>query len=413
MLSSYLRLSSNLNKLLITRIRARTPFPNNSRHFARAVEPPSEEPLEEQPKRRWLALTGIGLAGASIIGFSVWASYTEEPQAPQLDIFQDYELLKNKRISNSTNLLTIQPCTFGPRAYKSSLDNERVADAAKKGVWSVQIKHPLLTIARLYTPLPPFLSDSPPPTPAEKFGVLSKHPEENQLRFLIRNNPEGELSKYLSRVQAGARLELRGPYQEFEIPEEVENIVFLAGGTGISPAIQMTHSLLDGPSNASKPSINILWANRRAEECSGGSIAPPVPPENIFLRAWSNLAAKDTTQSKMGINSHKPESPIVSELSTLQARYTGNLNISYFADDQQRFITQQDIQRRLQNSGRGNLDRGSGKNSGKNLILISGPDGFVEYFAGAKVWKEGKELQGNLGGLLKKMDLQDWTVWKL
>ncbi|KAI4175499.1 MAG: hypothetical protein LQ343_001699 [Gyalolechia ehrenbergii] len=413
MLSSYLRLSPNFNKLSIPKLGARTPFPNHSRRFARAVEPLSEESSEEQPKRRWLALAGIGLTGASILGFTVWAAIPEEPQAPQLDVFQDYELLKNKRISNTSNLLTIQPSTFGPRAYKSSLDNERVADAARKGVWSVQIKHPLLTIARLYTPLPPFLSDSPQPTAKEEFGVLSMHPEENQLRFLIRNNPEGELSKYLSRMQAGGRLELRGPYQEFVIPEEVENIVFLAGGTGISPAIQVAHSLLESPPNRPKPSINILWANRRAEDCSGGSIAPHLPPENIFLRAWSNIAGTGTTRSRMGVNSNQPESPIVSELSTLKARYTGHLDINYFADDQQRFITQQDIQRRLQNSVRGNSDRESGRNSGSNLILISGPDGFVEYFAGPKVWKDGKELQGNLGGLLKNMDIHGWAVWKL
>ncbi|KAL8932448.1 MAG: hypothetical protein Q9216_006833 [Gyalolechia sp. 2 TL-2023] len=409
MLKSYHRLSPNFNRLSIAK--ARTPYLITSRHLAHAAEPSSEETSEEQPKRRWLALLGIGLTGASVIGFTVWATNAEEPQAPQRDVFQDYELLKNKRLSNSSNLLAIQPATFGPRAYKTSLDNERVADAAKKGIWSVQIKHPLLTIARLYTPLPPFLSDSPPPTAREEFGFLSNHPEENQLRILIRNHPEGELSRFLSRMQAGGRLELRGPYQEFEIPEDVKNIVFLAGGTGISPAIQMAHSLLQSPPDAPKPSLNILWANRHAEDCSGGPIASPLPSENFILRAWSSVAGKNKKEPRNGVDPNQPESPIVSELSTLKARYAGNLDISYFADERQRFITQRDIQRRLQSTG--GDSRGSEESSGRNLILISGPDGFVEHFAGPKVWKEGRELQGNLGGVLQKMNLYGWTVWKL
>ncbi|KAI4180667.1 MAG: hypothetical protein L6R41_007085 [Letrouitia leprolyta] len=413
MLKLYLRLFPTRSNTLIIKSRPRLLCSKDARRFSSAVKSPSDEPPEDQPKRRWLAIGGIGLAGVSTISLIVWAANSDEPEAPQSNVFQDYELLKNKRISDSSNLLTIQPSTFGPRAYKSSLDNERVAELAKKGIWSVQIKHPLLTIARFYTPLPPFLSDSPQPTANEKFGSLSKYPEENQLRFLIRNYPDGELSKYLSRMQAGGRLELRGPYQDFEIPEEVDNIVFLAGGTGISPAIQMAHSLLESPPSASKPSIDILWANRQSEDCSGGPMAPFPPPGNIFLRAWSSLVGKDSGQPRTGGHSNRPGSPLVSELSTLKARYTGDLNITYFADDQQRFITQQDVQRSVQSTTSVNRDPGSGTTAAKNLILISGPDGFVEYFAGPKVWKEGKELQGDLGGLLKKMNLHGWTVWKL
>ena len=372
-----------------------------------------EEPSKEQSSPKWLKVTGLGILGTGIIGSILWLAYAEESRPLQLDVFQDYELLKSKRISATGNLLTIQPSTFGPRAYASSLDNQTVAEAARKGIWSVQIKHPLLTIARLYTPLPPFLSDIPQPTNREKFGYISDHPEENQLRFLIRNNPEGELSKYLSRMQAGSRLELRGPYQEFELPDGVEHIVFLAGGTGISPAIQMAHSLLESQEGNHKPQIDILWANRRAEDCSGGSIEPSISQDTLFRRVWSILSSNSNQKPKIRANPFQSESPIVTELSTIRSRYAGTLDVSYFADDQERFITEHDIQQRLRKSAPRSDNRTSGVNLGKNLVLISGPDGFVEHFAGPKVWKEGKELQGNLGGLLQTMDLHGWTVWKL
>lgn len=356
----------------------------------------------------WLGALGLG---AGSIGVGLWIANAEGPQGTEADVFQDYELLKNKRISASSNILTTQPSTFGPRAYKSSLDAEKVAEVSKKGIWSVQIKHPLLTIARLYTPLPPFLSDQNEPTPQEKFGSVSSYPEENQLRFLIRNNPDGELSKYLSRMQAGGRLELRGPYQEYELPDDVKDVVFLVGGTGISPAIQAIHTLHETEDKGPKPSISILWANRRSEDCSGGTVEPPPRSESLLLRAWETVFGAKSSQSEPNVRSSQPESPIVKELSTLKSRYSAPLDVAYFADDHNRFITKQDIQKKLREVDLTSDARRQA--SGRSLILISGPDGFVEHFAGPKVWRGGKELQGNLGGLLQKMDLQGWSVWKL
>ncbi|KAL8906233.1 MAG: hypothetical protein Q9207_002155 [Kuettlingeria erythrocarpa] len=377
---------------------------------ASEAEKPAEGPIRASTKRTWMWLGALGL-GAGSIGIGLWIANAEGLQSKQTDAFQDYELLKNKRISASSNILTIQPSTFGPRAYKTSLDAEKVAEVSKKGIWSVQIKHPLLTIARLYTPLPPFLSDPNEPTPQEKFKSVSVYPEENQLRFLIRNNPDGELSKYLARMQAGGRLELRGPYQEYELPDDVKHVIFLVGGTGISPAIQAIHTFHENEDNGPKPSISILWANRRSEDCLGGMMEPPPRPESLLLRAWETVFGAENPQSEPNGTLSQTESPIVKELSTLKSRYTAPLDVAYFADDHNRFITKQDIQKKLRDVHTTNDARS--QPSGRSLILISGPEGFVEYFAGPKVWRGGKELQGNLGGILQKMDLRGWSVWKL
>ncbi|KAI4139134.1 MAG: hypothetical protein LQ341_004336 [Variospora aurantia] len=372
----------------------------------------AEDALNQPIKRIWTWIGGAGILGAGMLGVGLWSANPENSRRQPIDVFQDYELLKNKRISTSSNMLTIQPSTFGPRAYKTGLDAQKVAEASKRGIWSVQIKHPLLTIARLYTPLPPFLSDQNEPTQGEKFGYVSTNPEENQLRFLIRNNPEGELSRYLSRMQAGGRLELRGPYQEYELPGDVKQVLFLVGGTGISPAIQLAHTLLEKESDGVKPKVSILWANRRSEDCEGGTIEPPPRSDTLFSRAWGTLFGTETPPPRNDIQSNQLESPIVKELSTLKARYSGAFDVTYFADDQQRFITKQDIQRQLHAAIRATGSAAT-ESRGKSLILISGPDGFVEHFAGPKVWREGKELQGTLGGMLQKMDLQGFTVWKL
>lgn len=50
---------------------------------------------------------------------------------------------------------------------------------------------------------------------------------------------------------------------------------------------------------------------------------------------------------------------------------------------------------------------------GGNLIVVSGPEGFIKYFSGPKVWVNGREGQGRIGGVLGKMGLEGWRVWKL
>lgn len=52
---------------------------------------------------------------------------------------------------------------------------------------------------------------------------------------------------------------------------------------------------------------------------------------------------------------------------------------------------------------------------GKNLFLVSGPEGFVGAFAGPKVWARGAERQGPVGGvvaeLMKGRDSAAWEDW--
>jgi len=50
---------------------------------------------------------------------------------------------------------------------------------------------------------------------------------------------------------------------------------------------------------------------------------------------------------------------------------------------------------------------------GPKLLFISGPEGFVNHFAGPKRWEDGKEGQGVVAGVIGKMKLRDWTIWKL
>ena len=53
------------------------------------------------------------------------------------------------------------------------------------------------------------------------------------------------------------------------------------------------------------------------------------------------------------------------------------------------------------------------KPDGKNVMFVSGPEGFVKAWAGPKEWQNGQEMQGPLGGRRSKLDLKDWEIVKL
>ncbi|RMZ75817.1 hypothetical protein DV737_g5114, partial [Chaetothyriales sp. CBS 132003] len=112
----------------------------------------------------------------------------------------------------------------------STPDNKSLAffhEAWQTGIWNLLFKQPQIQVVRAYTPLPPALGD-----------------DSQDLRFLIRHDPRGEVSSWLHRLPIGSSIEMKGPNLEFEIPPSAGNITFLAGGTGIAPALQAAHALL-------------------------------------------------------------------------------------------------------------------------------------------------------------------------
>ncbi|NIY15979.1 MAG: oxidoreductase [Nitrospinaceae bacterium] len=66
------------------------------------------------------------------------------------------------------------------------------------------------------------------------------------LEVLVREIPEGSVSRRLRRCQPGERLEIEGPIGYFTLPESVKtgkSLVFVATGTGIAPFHCMVGSI--------------------------------------------------------------------------------------------------------------------------------------------------------------------------
>ena len=302
------------------------------------------------------------------------------------DGFTSFTLVAKEAVSSTSSVFTLRP-------RKDVEENRDVYSKMwHEGVWSVQVKQPQLQIARSYTPLLP----------------MQRVPDvlHTDLQFLIRRDPQGEVSGYLHKLPIGAKVELRGPQPEYAIPSDVDEVLFLAGGTGIAPALQVVHTLahLRPKTKKHTPVIRILWANRRQEDALG------MPVNGLGPRHLSWMAKSDNLGVPYNLNNGSSLSNL---LRALRKEYAGKLALHYFVDEQGSFINQSILKKHLSDSAIGEKKGLEDGSAGRKLILVSGPEGFVSHYAGPKMWQGGIERQGPLGGVLKKLDLSGWEVWKL
>ncbi|CBX96902.1 similar to cytochrome c mitochondrial import factor (Cyc2) [Plenodomus lingam JN3] len=327
--------------------------------------------------------------------------------------FTPYTLVDKQRVSSTSAIFTLR--------QQGATEPESVREAWRRGgIWSVQIKQPQLQIARAYTPLP---SVGVGVQPGPDGATAVDGDAARELRLLIRQELGGEVSTYLHRLPLDAQIEVRGPHVELELPAHVREVVFLAGGTGIAPAMQIARAL---GARGHGCRMSVFWANRRREECVGG--VGDGRGDGKTTRRWTGWfnglgrGSGDFTQqqhqrqqgqdqiSLTDRHEDQEKGDIVKELEALKSQNTSqrpfDLSLHYYVDEERTFIQPSEIARRIGQP----RDEGG---VGSRVIVVSGPEGFLEHWAGKKRWAGGREVQGPLGGQLGRMDLRGWEVVKL
>lgn len=356
-------------------------------------EPPAPKDSKGNDLRlsRFSKILGIAVGSAIAFGYSVYKHKTKEAAGtgsgvgPGQDGFVKYRLAGREDVSSTCAVFTLRPAVLGAKGVV-----EWRGEGTERAIQSVLFKQPQLQIARAYTLLP-----------AEPGQA------DDELRFLIRREKGGEVSSYLHRLEAGAEVEVRGPNAEYVLPEKVGKVVFLAGGTGIAPALQAAKAV------AGEADVHILWANRRREDCEGGksdTVSEGGGSWGEMFAGWFSpfgTPAKDAKAQDAAVEK-RPKSEIVRRLEDLKRNGQGRVAIDYFVDDEERFIKPIEATTLVRASFSPDA-----KPEGKNILFISGPEGFVKAWAGPKEWQNGIEMQGPLGGVLSKLDLHDWEIVKL
>ncbi|WPG98882.1 Hypothetical protein R9X50_00168200 [Acrodontium crateriforme] len=324
---------------------------------------------------RVLTAFGVGIP----LGWLVHTINARNRTADSAD-FIKYTLVDRTPISSTSSIFSLKPATGTVLEFDESITQHVIT--------SVQFKQPQLQIARSYTLLPPVEGQ-----------------DKDELRFLIRKEQKGEVSGYLHRLPLGSEIELRGPFADALLPERTQTVAFLAGGTGIVPALQVADKL------AGHADVHVLWSNRKREDCIGGvSDTPPTTAKGWNISSWVKSSSPITTAISKDVNGSN--NAVVDHLEKLKGVAQKSeprksaLKVDYYVDEESTFVRPADVEKLLQSisQAHGSADR---------IIFVSGPEGFINYWAGPKQWVDGHEDQGPLRGILSTLNLQGWQVVKL
>ncbi|KAI9645707.1 NADH-cytochrome b5 reductase [Ciborinia camelliae] len=99
--------------------------------------------------------------------------------------------------------------------------------------------------------------------------------------LLIKSYPTGNISKYMASLMVGQTIKVRGPKGAMVYtPNMVRHFGMIAGGTGITPMLQIIRAVIRGRAAGDKTEVDLIFAN--------------VNPEDILLKDdLDGLAAQD------------------------------------------------------------------------------------------------------------------------
>ncbi|GAA6002697.1 hypothetical protein JCM10207_007632 [Rhodosporidiobolus poonsookiae] len=292
--------------------------------------------------------------GAALLlaGGAYFYSTREEPAVLAPDRWTAVKITSVTPLTPETSLFRLEV----PRAL---LPPVLESDPTARPILSLFVKEPNLQIQRAYTPLSASSFNS--------FGPA-------ELDLVIKRYPDGETSRYLHRLGPGDEMIVRGPAVTWYYrPQDWDEVVFVVGGTGISPAYQLLADSFSSPS-PSTPALSIVYASPS--------------PSRILLK---------------------------SQLDALSSQPARDVKVQYLVD---RLDPETGKKGLPQDGVVGMLDRkklekaiGRGGAQGKRrIIVVCGPDPMVNAVAGPR----GRNFsQGPVGGMLKELGYKEGEVVKL
>ncbi|KAF2743369.1 ferredoxin reductase-like protein [Sporormia fimetaria CBS 119925] len=114
------------------------------------------------------------------------------------------------------------------------------------------------------------------------YTPISSDNEKGYFDLLIKSYPTGNISKHVASMMVGQTMKVRGPKGAFQYtPNMVKRFGMIAGGTGITPMLQIAKAIARGREAGDATEVDLIFAN--------------VNPEDILLKEdLDALAAKDS-----------------------------------------------------------------------------------------------------------------------
>lgn len=193
------------------------------------------------------------------------------------------------------------------------------------------------------------------------YTPISQDTDVGFFTLMVKKYAKGPMSTYLHSLKPGDSIRIQGPWSSLKYePNMKKEIGMIAGGTGLTPMLQVIDKILSNPND--KTQVKLLFAN--------------VKEADILLRDRLEELAKKHSNFQVFYTLDKPAKE--------WKGFQGHVN--------------EDM-----------IKKTMPLNANDSMILVCGPDGFLTHIAGAK---NPDRSQGELGGLLKKMGLHAEQVYK-
>ncbi|OWZ18324.1 NADH-cytochrome b5 reductase [Phytophthora megakarya] len=185
--------------------------------------------------------------------------------------------------------------------------------------------------------------------------------EKGFLELVVKGYPQGKLSKHIVELKEGDSLDMKGPFVKFKYaPNQYKNIGLIAGGSGITPMLQLIKTICRNPEDRTE--ITLLY-------CS-------VSEEDIILR--------EEVEAMMYLY---PQISVVHVLSNPSATWQGLTG----------FVSKEMVEKYMPEP------------SDDNLVCVCGPPPMMYHVSGDKAKDR---TQGELQGLLKELNYTSTQVFK-
>lgn len=91
---------------------------------------------------------------------------------------------------------------------------------------------------------------------------MSENHEPGYFDLLIKTYAQGNISKHVASLDVGQSIRVRGPKGAFLYePNMVRHFGMVAGGTGLTPMLQVIQAIIRGRASGDKTKVDLIYAN--------------------------------------------------------------------------------------------------------------------------------------------------------
>ncbi|KAI8366411.1 hypothetical protein EDC96DRAFT_507988 [Choanephora cucurbitarum] len=196
------------------------------------------------------------------------------------------------------------------------------------------------------------------------YTPVSDQHAEGHVDFIIKKYETGKLTPVIHDMKPGDSLQFKGPIVKYDWEtKQKSNVGMVAGGSGITPMLQVVRRVFDEKSTDKKTKVTLIFANRTEND--------------ILCREELDKIAKQ----------HPDRFKVIYALDKVPEKWEGLSG----------YVTKEVVEKYL-----------PGPKEDDSIIMVCGPPPMVRSLAGDK---DGKE-QGQLSGILKEMGYSQENVFK-